>query len=524
MHQRRQRGRRATAAAVVAAWVLVLAGTLGAGTAGAAQPGAGPARSAPDRVVSGPHPSVPGGTDAQVSTNWSGLVDEGGTFTGVQAGWVVPAVQTRPYATDSSTWIGIGGVTDPSLIQAGTDQEASGGGTGYTAWIGASPAGPVTEFAVSPGDQIDASITAGTPGSWTVTITDLTLGRSHSQTIADAVTATSAEWIEEAPTVGISPTPLADYGSVTFTGMDVEEGGAPVVAIPVEMSNLGSDAIISYPGTVVGSSLTVTYGAPDHGYWLVASDGGIFSFGAARFFGSTAGTVLQRPVTGISPTPDRRGYWLVAADGGVFAYGDAGYVGSIPGLGIAPAGSTGPGTHLDQPIVAVVPSVDGGGYLMLASDGGVFAFGDAHFAGSCPGIGGCNGRAVALLPDAGGLGYWLVTSTGAVYAFGGAPYDGGAGTVSSPITSAVRTPDGGGYYLLAVDGGVFPFGDAVDFGTPTVGTEILTAHTAIVATASGDGYWVAGADGGIDGYGFAPYDGSMAGKPLNAPVVGAVGW
>ncbi len=509
-----------------------LAGSLaGVHAAGAAVPGgtAAPegsavAHGALDRIVGGQHGALAGRTDAQISANWSGMIDEGGTFTGVSAEWVVPAVQPRPYATDSSTWIGIDGVTDSSLIQTGTDQDASGGGAVYSAWIEVAPAHSVTQFAVSPGDHIGASVVEGAPGSWTVSIADLTLGRSTSQTFADAVPASSAEWIEEAPTLGTALSPLADYGSVTFTGISAEsQPSGQLVEIPVEMSDL-SDAITSYPGKVVGSNLTVTYGAPAHGYWLVAADGGIFSFGAAGFYGSAAGTVLRRPVTGISPTADRRGYWLAAADGGIFAFGDAGYFGSIPGLGIAPTGSTGVAEHLVQPIVAMVPSVDDAGYLMVASDGGVFAFGDAHFAGSCPGIGGCNGRVIALLPDASGLGYWLITSSGAVYTFGDAPYDGGAGGTASPITAAVRTPDGGGYYLLAADGTVTPFGDAVDFGGPTTGTEILTAHDAIFATATGDGFWVAGADGGVDGYGYAPYAGSMAGSPLNAPVVAGAGW
>ena len=85
--------------------------------------------------------------------------------------------------------------------------------------------------------------------------------------------------------------------------------------------------------------------------------------------------------------------------------------GSIPGLGLAPAGTSG-GKHLNAPIVGMVPSSDGGGYFMVASDGGVFAFGDAAFEGSCPGIGGCGGAAVAVAPDASGRGYWLITATG----------------------------------------------------------------------------------------------------------------
>ena len=44
------------------------------------------------------------------------------------------------------------------------------------------------------------------------------------------------------------------------------------------------------------------------GYWLVASDGGIFSFGDAGFFGSTGGLHLNEPIVGMAPTPDGRGY------------------------------------------------------------------------------------------------------------------------------------------------------------------------------------------------------------------------
>ena len=74
---------------------------------------------------------------------------------------------------------------------------------------------------------------------------------------------------------------------------------------------------------------------------------------------------------------------MVASDGGVFAFGNAGFFGSIPGAGLQPAGSGLPNS-LNAPIVGMVPSSDGGGYFMVASDGGVFAFGDAQFAGRAP--------------------------------------------------------------------------------------------------------------------------------------------
>ncbi len=279
------------------------------------------------------------------------------------------------------------------------------------------------------------------------------------------------------------------------------------------------------PPHPVATSTAVT--APTgHGYWLVGSDGGVFSFGDAQFYGSTGSLVLQRPVVGIVPTRDRGGYWLDASDGGVFSYGDTEYYGSIPGLGLHPAGSGQPHS-LNAPIVGMVPSHDQGGYFMVASDGGVFAFGDAHYAGSCPGIGGCSGAAVAVMPDASGNGYWLVTSTGSVYTFGDAPYFGAPGQQSSAITSAVATPDGGGYYVLDANGQVFAYGDANGLGlsgnVPTGSTGGFNPATSIFASSDGGGYWVTDAKGDVFSFGDAPYDGGMSGTHLNGPIIAASG-
>jgi hypothetical protein len=73
--------------------------------------------------------------------------------------------------------------------------------------------------------------------------------------------------------------------------------------------------------------------ASGRGYWLVASDGGIFSFGDAVFRGSTGALRLARPIVGMAPTPAGNGYWLVASDGGVFSFGDARFLGSAAALG-----------------------------------------------------------------------------------------------------------------------------------------------------------------------------------------------
>jgi hypothetical protein len=270
---------------------------------------------------------------------------------------------------------------------------------------------------------------------------------------------------------------------------------------------------------VVGSSVD-----PNHGYWLVGSDGGIFTFGSAQFLGSTGGLALQRPVVGITPTADRGGYWLVASDGGIFSFGDLDFYGSIPGLGLAPAGTPGSTHRLNAPIVGMVPSADGGGYFMVASDGGVFAFGDAKFEGSCPGIGGCAGAAVAVMPDASGNGYWLVTATGHVYSFGDAIYHGAPGPQGSAVTSAVRTPDGGGYWILLADGVVYQYGDAATYGDAAGLPSAQNPATAIFATDDGGGFWIASANGTVWPYGDARNDGDMAGTKLSGSIVGASGY
>jgi hypothetical protein len=117
--------------------------------------------------------------------------------------------------------------------------------------------------------------------------------------------------------------------------------------------------------------VNITATSSGNGYWLVASDGGVFAFGDARFAGSTGGLTLQQPIVGLSPTPAGDGYWLVASDGGVFAFGAA-YKGSEGGQA------------LGNLIAGLVPTASGDGYCLWGQDGSVYSFGDAPSAGDYP--------------------------------------------------------------------------------------------------------------------------------------------
>ena len=110
------------------------------------------------------------------------------------------------------------------------------------------------------------------------------------------------------------------------------------------------------------------------GYRFVASDGGVFDFGDAGFWGSTGSIHLNAPMVGMADTPSTNGYWLVASDGGIFGFGDAAFFGSMGGR------------HLNKPIVGMAATPDGRGYWLVASDGGIFSFGNAPFFGSTGGM------------------------------------------------------------------------------------------------------------------------------------------
>ncbi len=275
----------------------------------------------------------------------------------------------------------------------------------------------------------------------------------------------------------------------------------------------GPDELATYQAVpaLAGVGLSFVAAFPGRGYWLVASDGGVFTFGDAGFFGSTGALALNKPIVGMASTPDGRGYWLVASDGGVFTFGDAGFFGSTGALA------------LNKPIVGMASTPDGRGYWLVASDGGVFTFGDAGFFGSTGALA-LNKPIVGMASTPDGRGYWLVASDGGAFTFGDAGFFGSTGALAlnKPIVGMASTPDGRGYWLVASDGGVFTFGDAGFFGS----TGALALNKPIVGMAStpdGRGYWLVASDGGVFTFGDAGFFGSTGALALNKPIVGTTG-
>ncbi len=252
---------------------------------------------------------------------------------------------------------------------------------------------------------------------------------------------------------------------------------------------------------------------PLRGFRLVGTDGGVFTYGVDRFYGSTGAMHLNAPIVGMASNPRTGGYWLVARDGGVFAF-------HAPFLG-----STG-GMHLNAPIVGMASTGDGRGYWLVARDGGVFAFGDARFFGSTGGRH-LNAPIVAIAADAKTGGYWLLAADGGVFAFH-APFLGSAGGRSggAPMVGMSATADGGGYWLVASDGGVYPEGHASSFGRRAGKPLVIFAGgpiVGIVAAPGGAGYVEVEADGEVFAFGLTTYKGARVVENPKAPIVGASG-
>ncbi len=214
---------------------------------------------------------------------------------------------------------------------------------------------------------------------------------------------------------------------------------------------------------------------------------------------------IEVPCNAPQGAPD--GYLLSASDGGVFDYGNIPFCGSTGNI------------HLNKPVVGTALTENGGGYWEVASDGGIFAFGDAGFHGSTGNIT-LNAPIVGMAATPDGGGYWLVASDGGIFSFGDAGFYGSTGALhlNRPIVGMAATPSGHGYWLVASDGGIFSFGDATFYGSMG-GTPLNAPIVGMATDSQRGGYWEVASDGGIFSFN-APFLGSTGNIRLNAPIVG----
>ncbi|AEW92697.1 MULTISPECIES: G1 family glutamic endopeptidase [Streptomycetaceae] len=188
---------RATAAAALLAAALVPAGTA---------PAAG----------FGPH------AQRYQDSNWGGYVAHG-TFRSVSGSWTEPHVTCQTADDLFAPWVGIDGDGSQTVEQTGVQTDCSSGSPQLSAWYEMYPAAPVYwNDPVDEGDHITASVTAGSGGRYTITLSDTTKGWTEHTTQYLSAGNASAEAVIESPTQSYPAFDQLDFSGVTADGQPLD--------------------------------------------------------------------------------------------------------------------------------------------------------------------------------------------------------------------------------------------------------------------------------------------------------------
>jgi hypothetical protein len=306
-----------------------------------------------------------------------------------------------------------------------------------------------------------------------------------------------------------SPTPVVGITDATATVTITDDDLPPTTTTTTTTTTLPTT-------TTSGPATTTTVPAPSDGdvvgggvgYWMLETDGTVYAFGSAEYYGDVRGRLNGSVAVDLDATPSGSGYWILARDGVVYAFGDA--VIHAPTRPLA--ADLAPGEHA----VAILSTLDGGGYWISTNRGRVATYGDAIYSGDASELP-LNGPIVDAARAETGEGYYLAASDGGVFAFGSAQFRGsmGAGRIGGRVSAFAPDADGRGYRLVSSDGGVFCF-SARFFGS--LKRVVINREPTGMATA-GNGYVVVGGDGGVFSFGDANFFGGLGANPPDTDIV-----
>jgi hypothetical protein len=181
-----------------------------------------------------PHTPVEEGT----SLNWSGYAaatslskPTTGSVSYVTGTWVVPKLTATSNTSYSAAWVGIDGYSSSTVEQIGSESDWIGGRQQNYVWFEMYPQGAyeIVGFPINSGDTMAAEVSYVGKNTFELSIYNITK-RSYftvpaSYTVAANAKRSSAEWIVEAPSEGGSVLPLADFGSIKFSGCQATISG-----------------------------------------------------------------------------------------------------------------------------------------------------------------------------------------------------------------------------------------------------------------------------------------------------------
>jgi Peptidase A4 family len=241
--------RRALAALATTAAAVATIAVVGTGTAAASAPS--------HAVVHNPDHKIGHST----STNWSGYAVTGGTYRTVTSSWVQPAVKCSGTAY-SSFWVGIDGDTSNSVEQTGTEADCNGNTPVYSSWYEMYPKYPVNyRDTVAPGDHFTGTVSTDGRGNFTLTLSNTTRGWTESVTkkLRGAALA-SAEVIAEAPSSSSGVLPLANFGTASFSGSQVNGSTLTSSTPGIDPITMQSGSTVkAQPSSISNGAFSVTW-------------------------------------------------------------------------------------------------------------------------------------------------------------------------------------------------------------------------------------------------------------------------
>ena len=422
--------------------------------------------------------------------------------------------------------------------------------------VGVAPASPDVNLLVTPDRPSGSSVDGATDSngiaefqlldtvaeSVQIVVTDTTANPNVVLTASPTVTFTAGSADGVKSTVAASPTAVPANGSTTatVTSTVLDHFGNPVAGITVSLQQGTGHATVSPPTAVTNASGVATFTATDSTNEIVVfealdvTDNLLVSQTATVTFG-TPPPAVPNPndsviVANVGSVP---GDGKTAATISVLLFDENGI--PVTGRNVSLKASQGssavtPGSApSDQNGTATFSVTDTKPETVTFSaadtSDNVAVVGSVTVTFTLPvaakGAAALNASIVGMTGTRDGGGYWLVGSDGGVFRYGDASFHGSAGNLklNSPIVGMAPTPDGGGYWLVASDGGVFRFGDATFFGS-TGALKLNRPIVGMAATPDGGGYWLVASDGGVFRFGDAKFYGSTGALKLNRPIVG----
>jgi len=254
-----------TLAASTGALALALAATTGIAPAQAAAERAHDTPLHPRLLRPVSPPFVPGAVTPKASagttsSNWAGYAVSGGTYTSVSSSWVQPTVTCTANGI-AAFWVGLDGYGSSSVEQTGTGADCSTGSPVYFAWWETYPQNAMQQYkdAVAPGDALTSTVTSLGGGQYELDLADTTKGwTEHNKVSSPGALNASAEIVAEAVTEGDTISALPNFGSIHFSGSQVDHA-VPQNPESIDLTD-ADGAVLAHTGAMDQSGgFTITY-------------------------------------------------------------------------------------------------------------------------------------------------------------------------------------------------------------------------------------------------------------------------